>query len=1091
MASTGLKEYTLRINGVTTGIKEVTTLEAAVNSLDNAVKKSNTTATAAAKASTTKAKALTDEEKAANRLENAQKRLERINSEVNRAQIQTNIDIREQTRELTRSIQINQLAEGSIKQMGMTLTDLRNEYEGLSAAERASEETGGELLKQIQALDTEYKALRESTGNFRDSVGNYGRAVEGLKGLSVNLKEAGSASVGLASNLLGSNKAMSVFGANADSVNEGLDNFNKVMVIAVVAQQIYTAATNEGIIADGVAATVSAARAIQLRAQAAAQAMATKGTVGATIAQKAFNIVAMANPYVLLALALVAVGAALFAFSSRTDDAARKQSELNELQSIYLEMLDREAEKLKDVGDQRVKQAERALELLQAQGAKTAQIRAAEDRLFNERVRNNARLRGFYGQELADLEANRKKLDDLTETLRRLNIEKAKGEDETFIDIEGRLDMTSLNPRKIEEAIDAVQGQIDNLGKNVSIAVEINTDQANLEQEARVAAAVRAKADREENVRRAKEAAELSKTRRDLELAAIREAEDARIATTQNEYERQVRTTVAQFDRQIEDLKIRLAEEKNLTIKARQEINETIFSLDILRFQELDALRQQQAAKELETFRAAEDSKTALILGAQERRTAEINIAADRQIEDLRIRLDTEKDLTQAQQDAITQMIVDAETRRGRELEDLTAQNLQRTADLQLKTIDATLKAVKEKTGELTQRDTDGLQLIDVDKTKANLEAVRAALGDYVAGVKVYQGELTAAFDASTASMDKNSLEYKEALLNYSTAMDDTTQRIAAALSEQERLAKSSSKVQLEYYADLFGKIAELAQVGLDAVAAVSDTFTMGLQFAIENLNEELDILSERFDEAQDQREKAVENVEKLEERLQTATGGTAEALRRQLVDGMHARQEAEREENRLAKEKEKREAEIRKKEKQQRRIDLIGGIAQGIANTAEAVTKALTLMWPLNLIMAGIVGAAGAAQVGIMSRQLTKLADGGIIKGKSHSEGGARIEGTNIEVEGGEMVVNKMSTTANEGLLNFVNDARGAVSLADLLGFYTGEAPAMVTDAAQSNEDRVLEAIEAIELRPVVSVVDITEAQENVTAVEDLSGFN
>ena len=1090
MASTGIKEYTLKINGVDVGIKDVTKLEAAVNSLDATVKKSNTTAAASAKTSATKAKALTDEEKAAKKLADTQKKLEQANSAANKAQIEANIALRERTREVTREIQINQLAEGSIAQMGMQLTNLRNEYEDLSAAERNSAEIGGELLKQIRALDTEYKALRESTGNFRDSVGNYGRAVEGLEQLSGKLKEAGDASVGLASSVIGSNRIMGMFGTSTDQVSEGLTTFNNIMIIAVAAQELYTAVTKEGIIADGIAAAVSGTRALQLKAQAAAQALATKGTVAATIAQAAFNIVASANPYVLLALAIVAVVGALFAFSSRTDDAAKKQTVLNQLQEEYLNLLDREAAKIKAVGDERVKQAERALELLQAQGAKTEQIRGAENRLFNERLRNNARLRGFYGEEIANLEKNRKKVEELTETLRRLNVEKIKGAEETYINIDGKLDLKSITPQKIDDAIEAVQTKIDNINRTVDIAVGLKSEQEQLEQEAKVAAAARAKADKDEAERKRKEAAELAKQRRDIEIAAIREADDVRIATTQSEFERNVRTVVAQYDRQIEDLKRRLAEEKNLTARARKEINETISNLDILRYQELDQLRKERAAKELEDVRVLEDAKTALIVGQQERRTAEINIAYDRQVQELEKRLEDEKDLTQVQQDAITDLIVQTNIKRNKELENLNNEALQKNADFQIRTVETTLKTIRDKTGELVARDKDGMQLINVDKTRKNLEAVRSALADYVTGVKTYQTDLTTAYEAATASMDKNSLEYKEATLNYTSAMDDATLKIAAALKEQEQLAKQSKKTQTEYYKELFAKISEYAGLAAEAVTSVFDTWSMGLDFAIENLNEQLDAVNERFDEVQAQREKAVENVEKLEERLQNATGGTAAALRSQLQDAMHARQEAEQEEARLAKEKEKREAEIRKREKQQRRNDLISGIAQGIANTAEGVTKMLSLPWPLNLVMAAVVGAAGAVQVGIMTRQLTKLAKGGKLVGPSHDNGGMRVEGTNIEVEGGEMVVNKTSTAANEGVLNFINDANGPVSLADLAGFYGGDIPTVAPDLNDSAEDRIVDAIKN-QPRPVVSVVDIIDAQEQVTTVQDLSGFN
>lgn len=51
-----------------------------------------------------------------------------------------------------------------------------------------------------------------------------------------------------------------------------------------------------------------------------------------------------------------------------------------------------------------------------------------------------------------------------------------------------------------------------------------------------------------------------------------------------------------------------------------------------------------------------------------------------------------------------------------------------------------------------------------------------------------------------------------------------------------------------------------------------------------------------------------------------------------------------------------------------------------------------------------------------------TELANGGMIRGISHSQGGMPILGTNIEVEGGEYVINKESTRKNLPLLNKIN---------------------------------------------------------------------
>ena len=265
----------------------------------------------------------------------------------------------------------------------------------------------------------------------------------------------------------------------------------------------------------------------------------------------------------------------------------------------------------------------------------------------------------------------------------------------------------------------------------------------------------------------------------------------------------------------------------------------------------------------------------------------------------------------------------------------------------------------------------------------------------------------------------------------------------------------------------------------------------MGLQVQIDDLNEQLDAVSERYEEAQKLREDAAKNVEDIEARLQAATGGTAEALKVQLMEETHAREEAAREEQRIAKEKEKLEADIAKKEKQMRRNDLLSSIAQGIANTAEGVTKALSLIWPLNLVVAGIVGATGAAQVAIMTKQLTKLADGGEIIGPSHANGGVPIPGTNYEVEGGEFVVNKRSYGANASLVKFINDTPRAITAADLLGVVPGDnTPIVVTDAGQASEDRIVEAINGINFRPVVSVTDINDVSDEVVTVKDLAGF-
>ena len=62
-------------------------------------------------------------------------------------------------------------------------------------------------------------------------------------------------------------------------------------------------------------------------------------------------------------------------------------------------------------------------------------------------------------------------------------------------------------------------------------------------------------------------------------------------------------------------------------------------------------------------------------------------------------------------------------------------------------------------------------------------------------------------------------------------------------------------------------------------------------------------------------------------------------------------------------------------------------------------------------------------------------FAKGGIIKGNSHAEGGVHVLGSNIEVEGGEYVVNKKATRENLPLLEKINSGNYKMTAKEPLG--------------------------------------------------------
>jgi hypothetical protein len=427
----------------------------------------------------------------------------------------------------------------------------------------------------------------------------------------------------------------------------------------------------------------------------------------------------------------------------------------------------------------------------------------------------------------------------------------------------------------------------------------------------------------------------------------------------------------------------------------------------------------------------------------------------------------------------------------------LIAEGLNKRAALELAQADSTLKAIQNRIGEVVKRNEEGVfkGVIDPVKTRENLAAVNTALDTYIAKLEEYKTNLAIAHAETLNGMKAGSAEYKEEVQKFAVAIDDINQRIRESQKTQKQNTKDSTRTTAEYYRDMFAKIAEYADLGAQAVQSVVDTLNMGIQASLDALNDQLEQTNEHYDEAKEKREKYAEDVKTIEEKVQNATGATADALRNQLQDAMHLRDEAAREELRLQREKEKLEAEVAKKEKQMKKNELIGKIAMGIANTAQGVTQMLSLAWPLNLIMAAIVGIAGGAQVAIMSRQLSKLAKGGPINGPSHANGGVNImiDGKpQYEAQGGEFMVNDKSYAANKALVEFINSSPDAVSLADLvnIGMGFGDVPAVASDVTSSGNAAVVDAINDINFNPVVSVVDIQNVTNDVTTVKDLAGF-
>ena len=115
--------------------------------------------------------------------------------------------------------------------------------------------------------------------------------------------------------------------------------------------------------------------------------------------------------------------------------------------------------------------------------------------------------------------------------------------------------------------------------------------------------------------------------------------------------------------------------------------------------------------------------------------------------------------------------------------------------------------------------------------------------------------------------------------------------------------------------------------------------------------------------------------------------------------------------------------------------------IAQAIINGALAMTKTAAALGPLVFTFSPFIAAMTAAQIAIIQSQkfalggmIEEFANGGLVHGKSHAQGGEKfsVGGRVVELEGGEAVINKRSTAMFSSQLSAMNSAGGGVKFAD-----------------------------------------------------------
>lgn len=412
-----------------------------------------------------------------------------------------------------------------------------------------------------------------------------------------------------------------------------------------------------------------------------------------------------------------------------------------------------------------------------------------------------------------------------------------------------------------------------------------------------------------------------------------------------------------------------------------------------------------------------------------------------------------------------------------------------------------------DKVMERTQkRKTNQFGFIDYGAYRKSLKDALDATKQTAEQIEQQKAQLQADLNAKKISFD-DFQKAKKQLDEFAEEVKDKTKEMQNNLNQSFNSWMSGIMNTVNQYASvlsgMFDVVNEMYTRELDAQQEALDKKQ-------ELLDEELEMLDEQLQKQEEITQGHKDKINSVEDELKSARGDRRQALVDQLAAERKAADESMKKEKQVTEEKKKNQKKQEQLKKEQDALDKKrkeqekkAAIVQATINTFTAVTNALAVQpWFVGLALSGVALGLGMANVAQIASQ--KYADGGLLSGKRHSQGGMKIQGTNMEVEGGEYVTNRASTNANLPLLEYINSNKRTLTKDDLIKFYDNGKTTLINRPMQTKFEEggqlpqlsvdvksLMNNVQAQQDdRPlVVSVVDIVNAAENLQQVRVLSG--
>lgn len=326
---------------------------------------------------------------------------------------------------------------------------------------------------------------------------------------------------------------------------------------------------------------------------------------------------------------------------------------------------------------------------------------------------------------------------------------------------------------------------------------------------------------------------------------------------------------------------------------------------------------------------------------------------------------------------------------------------------------------------------------------------------------------------------------------------------------ENNEILKTQKGLGLDLYKQIDQYLQMVGQAATQIIQSIGQINDAAFEKEMEALDKRSEYYEDLLEKQKEITQKYADDVNDIEDELSSSRGDRRQYLIDMLNQQMAAQRESLAQEKQIEKEQERIDKKREKLEYDNEMRKWNQSKLTAAINAALAISAAAVNTWPMPAIpMMALATAVGAAQMAaVLANKPKKYAEGGLLEGRSHAQGGIPVGNSGIEVEGNEFVTNKRTTSQNLALLQFINSKKRKIDLSDMIEFYSskanknisntktyfadgGQIPVLRNDIDLS--DRLITTMEKYSEKPtVVQVVDIINKAESLRQVQTLAGLS